>query len=287
MKSVVIIGSSGQLGTDLVDVFSNNSWNVTSLNHSDIEITDINSVSKVLGNLKFDWVINTAAFHKVDECEKDSEKAWRVNAFGQKNVALVANEMNSRSVFISSDYVFNGESNKPYSVNDQISPVNAYGHSKVGGEISTLSADKGNVVMRISSVFGKAGSSGKGGNFIETILKKASAGDELSVVDDITMAPTYTKDASTLLEGALSKDYAGILHGANSGETTWHGFAKYALDKVGVECKLKASTTDWSAALKRPKYSVLDSAVTSKEIASVPDWQSAVDRYLLEKGHIS
>ena len=287
MKTVVVIGSTGQLGTDLVSTFGQNGWAVAPVSHSEIEITDIESVRSVLGGTNFDWVINTAAFHKVDECEKNSEKAWLVNAQGQKNVALIAAEKRARSVFISSDYVFSGESSTPYRKNDLVSPVNAYGHSKAGGEIATLSTNPQNVVMRISSVFGKAGSSGKGGNFIETILKKARANEPLSVVDDITMAPTYTKDASVILEKALISDYAGVLHAANSGEATWHAFAKYAVSKVGISSEIAKSKTDWSQPLKRPRYSVLGSVDTEAEICSVQTWQSAVDRYLLEKGHLS
>ena len=107
--------------------------------------------------------------------EKDSEKAWNVNALGQKNVATIAAEQNARSVFISSDYVFSGEKGSPYLPSDPVSPVNAYGHSKAGGELSSLSVSDRNIVMRISSVFGSAGSSGKGGNFVETIINKAKS----------------------------------------------------------------------------------------------------------------
>lgn len=286
MKSIAIIGASGQLGTDLCEVFTNHGWEVKQLNHSQIEVTDENSVSKVLREIQFDWIVNTSAFHRVDECEKDSKRAWEVNCLGQMNVATIANSLGRKAVFISSDYVFNGESDSPYSVNERVSPVNAYGHSKVGGEVATLASSQDNVVMRISSVFGKAGSSGKGGNFIETILKKGRAGEPISVVNDITMSPTYARDAATTLESALSKGFSGTIHGSNQGSATWFDLASYALNRAGVSIEIASSTTDWSAPLRRPKYSVLDTSFTSKEVNHVPTWQDAVDRYLSEKGHI-
>ena len=286
MKTVAIIGANGQLGTDLCEVFANCGWEVRPLLHSEIEVTDQNSVSNILREIDFDWVINTSAFHKVDECERNPRRAWEVNSVGQKNVAVVANSLGKKAVFISSDYVFDGESSSPYSVTESVSPVNAYGHSKAGGELATLASNEKNLVMRISSVFGKAGSSGKGGNFIETILKKGRAGESLSVVNDITMAPTYTKDAAVILEVALSKGVSGVIHGANSGEATWFDFAKYSLEKAGISAEIAPSSTDWSTPLKRPRYSVLDSAMTTEDIVPVPTWQDAVDRYLAEKGYI-
>jgi dTDP-4-dehydrorhamnose reductase len=132
VKSVAIIGPNGQLGTDLVKTFKSAGWKVNPLTHSEIEVEKLDSVAKALKNTKSELVINTAAFHQVDECEKDSEKAWRINAVGPQNVAQIANDLGSKVVFISSDYVFSG--NLPmgtsYKEDDLVSPVNAYGHSK-------------------------------------------------------------------------------------------------------------------------------------------------------------
>ena len=126
MKTVAIIGPNGQLGTDLVKTFTAKGWKVLPLRHSEIEITNIDSVNQTLKSIKFDWIINTAAFHKVDECEKDTAMAWHVNALGQKNVATIADEQNAHSVFISSDYVFSGEKGSPYLPSDPFSPVNGF-----------------------------------------------------------------------------------------------------------------------------------------------------------------
>lgn len=287
MKTVAIIGPNGQLGTDLVKTFTSRGWEVLPLRHSEIEITDIDSVNQTLKSLRFDWIINTAAFHKVDECEKDTAMAWHVNSLGQKNVGTIANERGARSVFISSDYVFSGEKGSPYFPNDPVSPVNAYGHSKAAGEVSTLSVSSQNIVMRISSVFGSAGSSGKGGNFVETILNKAKSGDELKVVGDIKMSPTYTVSAARKLEEALSRDFSGIFHGSNNGIASWHEFAKKILELTNIKANLIETFTDWDNPLKRPRFSALSNMESSLKFESFESWEEALEDYLNEKGHLS
>lgn len=285
MKTVAIIGPNGQLGTDLVKTFSKQNWNVIPLKHSDIEITDIVSVNNCLKSMTFDWVINTAAFHKVDECEKDTGKAWNINAFGQMNIASVANEVGAKSVYISSDYVFNGKKDIPYLSNDPLSPINAYGHSKAAGEITTLSINSSNVVMRISSVFGTAGSSGKGGNFIETIIGKAKAGEELKIVGDIKMSPTYTVHAAEKLEIALSQGFTGIFHGSNRGVASWYHFATYVLDSSKLKTSIMETESDLNDTLKRPKFSALSNEIDETIFGISNSWQSAVNDYLIEKGY--
>ena len=286
MKTVAIIGPNGQLGTDLVKTFTNKGWEVLPLRHSEIEITNIDSVNQTLKSLRFDWVINTAAFHKVDECERDTAMAWHVNALGQKNVATIAYERHAHSVFISSDYVFSGEKGSPYLPSDPVSPVNAYGHSKAGGELCSLSVSDQNIVMRISSVFGSAGSSGKGGNFVETIINKAKSGDELNVVGDIKMSPTYTVDAASQLEHAISNDFAGIIHGSNAGVASWHEFAKKILDLTSLQTRILETETDWNSSLKRPRYSALANVDSNFDQTYSRTWEEALKSYLLEKGHL-
>ena len=288
MKSVAIIGPNGQLGTDLVKTFNSAGWAVIPITHDQIRIEEIASVRHALGGQKFEWVINTAAFHKVDECEKDPQKAWLINSTGQANVARVAHEVGAKSVFISSDYVFSGthEVGQSYSELDPVSPVNAYGHSKAAGELATLATNPENLVVRISSVFGSAGSSGKGGNFVETIINKAKAGDPLTVVNDIHMSPTYTVDASKVIVRALENSLSGILHGANAGSVTWFSFAKKILELTGLSTSLTESETDWSQPLKRPRNSALTTKITESEFTGNPQWDLSLHRYLVEKGHI-
>jgi len=286
VSSVSIIGPNGQLGTDLVKVFTKASWKVVPITHAEISVENAKSVLAALKSAQTEWVIDTAAFHKVDECEKDSQKAWEINVQGPKNVATVARDLGMRSVFISSDYVYSGNKGGRYSESDPVSPVNAYGHSKAGGEAVTLAASEKNLVVRIASVFGAAGSSGKGGNFVETIINKAKAGDPLSVVDDIVMSPTYTVDAAHKILELLNLEESGIFNATNSGCTTWFGFAQEILKQTKLQTELDSSKTNWESPLKRPKNSSLDISKIETLSINSPDWSDGLSRYLKEKGHI-
>ena len=288
MRSVAIIGPGGQLGTELVKTVNEAGWKVNPISHSQISVENLNSVATALKTNKSDWVINTAAFHKVDECEKDTEKAWLVNAVGPQNIAQIAADLGLRAVFISSDYVFSG--NLPigssYGINHDVSPINAYGHSKAGGEMATLASNNRNIVVRISSVFGSAGSSGKGGNFVESILDKAKTHESLNVVDDICMSPTYAVDASRVILLALQEEYSGRIHAANSGSASWFDFASQILKLTRNKSLLSPSKTNWELPLKRPKNSVLCGVETEIFSRKQPSWQDGLNRYLKEKGYI-
>lgn len=286
MNSVSIIGPNGQLGTDLVKVFSLAGWKVVPITHTEISVENFESVTKSLKSAKTNWVINTAAFHKVDECEKDSQKAWEINTLGAKNVAVVAKETEMRSVFISTDYVHSGTKGNAYTEDDHVSPINAYGHSKAGGEAVTLAVSENNLVVRISSVFGAAGSSGKGGNFVEAIVNKAKVGDSLNVVDDIIMSPTYTIDASRKILELMARDRCGIFNSSNSGSTSWFGFATEILAQTNLKTSLSASQTNWESTPKRPRNSSLNISKVETLVSQSPTWAEGLRNYLLEKGHI-
>lgn len=286
VTSVSIIGPNGQLGSDLVKVFTKANWKVFPISHAEISVENQQSVSGALMSAQTDWVINTAAFHKFDQCEKDSQKAWEINTYGAKNVATAARELGMRTIFISSDYVYSGDKGDSYSESDSVSPVNVYGHSKAGGEAVTLSVSEKNLVIRIASVFGAAGSSGKGGNFVETIINKAKVGDPLSVVDDIFMSPTYAVDAAQKILELMNLDESGVFHATNSGSTTWFGFAQEILEQTKLSAKLSSSKTNWESASKRPRNSSLDITKIENLLIDSPNWSDGLRRYLLEKNHI-
>ena len=289
MKSVVIIGPNGQLGSDLVKTFQKAEWEVNSLSHSDIQIEDWDSVQKSLTQFKADWIINTAAFHRVDDCEKNPEKSWLINARGPENIARVAKSMKAKVAFISTDYVFSGDKaiGNAYFPTDKISPINVYGHSKAAGEIATQIANEQNLVIRISSVFGSAGSSGKGGNFVETILKKARLNEHMNIVDDMHMSPTYTVDASSIIHSSINQGVNGTIHASNVGSTTWFQFAEEILKATGIKSEVNRIETNWEAIPKRPKNSVLGIDLNLTDPKIYQTWQDGLVRYLIEKGHIS
>jgi dTDP-4-dehydrorhamnose reductase len=196
-RKVAVIGCSGQLGTDLVEILSQDeSFEVLPLRHSDCDCTRPEEVKIVLRRLRPESVVNCAAYVRVDDCEDHLREAFEVNALGAFNVARTCCELDALCLHISTDYVFDGAKDTPYVESDMTIPINVYGASKLAGEHLVRQAAHRWLLVRMASLFGKTGARGKGGNFIETIIRKAKAGESLRVVDDVRMSPTYTYDAA-------------------------------------------------------------------------------------------
>ena len=239
---VAVIGSTGQLGTDLLEVLVDaGSYEVFGLSHREIECTDPVSIDKALKAARPDIVVNCAAFVRVDESEERPDDAFRVNSLGALAVARACAEIDALCVYISTDYVFDGGKGSPYTESDASHPINVYGASKLAGEYLVQQASPRWLVARMASLFGKAGSSGKGGNFVETILAKARAGEPLRLVNDIRMSPTYSRDGAQALEILLRQRASGLFHVANAGHCTWYEFACKALEVVGMEQQNRAN----------------------------------------------
>ncbi len=288
MKSVVIIGPHGQLGTDLTKRFLNSGWSVIPASHSEVAVEDFGSIGAFIESKNPEVVINTAALHQVAVCEKEVERSWKINAGGALNVARACDAVGAKSVFISTDYVFNGElpDYDSYNETSSVSPINVYGASKAAAELATLSTNENSLVVRISSVFGAAGSSGKGGNFVETILNKAKGGETLKVVDDMFMSPSYTVDIASKIDGLLNADASGIFHGNNSGSVTWNGFAQEILKLTGIDIQVEKTSTDWSVAPKRPRNSSMSTNSLTSIGVEQRSWKEALRAYLEEKKHL-
>jgi dTDP-4-dehydrorhamnose reductase len=279
---VAVIGI-GQLGSDLVKVFDD----VIPLTHKEIEVADFSSC-EVIKDIKPEVIINTAAYHKTDECEDDPEKSFLVNAIGARNIAKIAKDVNAVNIFISTDYVFDGAKGSPYSEDDVANPINAYGISKYAGELFTKYISKKYYILRVSSLFGVAGASGKGGNFVETMISKAKSGSELNVVDDITMSPTYTVDASIAIKKIIESDLPyGIYHVTNDGFCTWYEFAKAIFEVTGISANLFPTTSDkYPTKAKRPMNSSLSIDKIKSHGIAMRHWKEALKAYLIEKRHI-
>lgn len=280
---VAVIGARGQLGSDLIKEFKSDAVPLT---HEDIEVSDITSCEG-LREINPDVIVNTAAFHKTDECEDQPEKTFAVNTVGAKNIASIAGSIDAYTVYISTDYVFDGEKGSPYVETDYPNPINTYGISKTAGEFYTKITEK-HYIIRASSLFGVAGASGKGGNFIETMIKKAKNGDEIKVVDDMIMSPTYTKDAAKTIKSILERNLPyGTYHVTNSSSCSWHEFAKAIFDNLELEANLSPiKTASLNVKAKRPIFSALTSAKLEKNGLKMKDWRSALRDYLEEKGHL-
>ena len=289
-KKIALIGANGQLGSDIVSHFSQcDRYQLTALTRSDIDIRQADIVEQVLTSQKFDVVINSAAYVRVDDCEQEVETAFNVNAIGALNVARACRDIDALCVYISTDYVFRGDRPSPYTESDVPNPINIYGTSKLTGEYLVQQTAPRSLILRISSVFGKAGASGKGGNFVETMIKKAKAGDPLKVVNDIFMSPTYTYDAARLLDALLQSGQEGIIHGANGGQCSWHEFAVKALHLAGINHIIESiPASAFPTKATRP----MNSALTSDRLDPISTfkmrpWQEALAAYLVEKSHCS
>jgi dTDP-4-dehydrorhamnose reductase len=282
---IAIIGSTGQLGTDLVKTLGT-AHEVISLTHSDLEVADYDSLV-ILKEQRPDVVINTAAFHKTDQCEEEPKKTFCVNALGARNIAMMTKEIGATAVYISSDYVFDGSKKEPYTEESIPAPINTYGISKLAAEHFTRQNPK-HYIIRIASVFGKAGASGKGGNFVETMINKAKKNEHIMVVDDMWMSPTYTKDAASVLKGILELQLPyGVYHATNKGYCSWYQFAKEIFQITRLNPDLKPTKTDPNyGKAKRPAFSALTSTKLSKYNLEPRGWKEALRAYLIEKGHI-
>jgi len=283
---IAIIGSTGQLGTDLVKILQNE-HEVIGLTHKDIEVSDYKSCL-ILKELKPEVIINTAAFHKTDQCEEEPLKTFSVNAIGAKNVATISKEINAITVYISTDYVFDGSKTEPYTEEDTPNPINTYGISKLAGEFYTKQNPK-HYIIRVASLFGIAGASGKGGNFVETMIKKALNKEVINVVDDMWMSPTYTKDAALIIKKILEANIPyGVYHATNKGYCTWFQFAQEIFKLTGLTPIIKPIKTDQlQMKAKRPRFSALESIKLPKYGIQTRRWEEALHEYLIEKGYLS
>jgi dTDP-4-dehydrorhamnose reductase len=283
---IAIIGSTGQLGTDLVKLL-HNEHEVIGLTHKDIEVTDYNSCLILKGHHP-DLVINTAAFHKTDQCEEEPLKTFSVNAIGARNIRTISTEIGATTIFISTDYVFDGCKNEPYTEDDTPNPINTYGISKLAGELYTKQNPK-HYIIRVASLFGVAGASGKGGNFIESMMTKARKDEVLSVVDDMWMTPTYTKDAALTVKQIIEKTLpSGTYHATNQGYCTWFQFSRQIFTETSLNPTLKPiKTSELQVKASRPRFSALKSTKLPKYGIEMRDWKQALHDYLIEKRYIN
>jgi dTDP-4-dehydrorhamnose reductase len=280
---VAIIGANGQLGSDLVEVFSEEAIPLT---HRDLDVADFESV-QILNELKPDVVINTAAYVRVDDAEVKVEEAFRVNALGALNVAKACDELNAINVYISTDYVFDGTKNEPYTEDDVPNPINVYGLTKYSGELFTQNYSQQYYIVRVSSLYGKAGSSGKGGNFVDFMIQKARNAEEIKVVDDMFMSPTYTKDVAVMLKQFLAMEPTfGFCHMVNEGYCTWFDFTRDIFSILGRDAEVKPiKSSDIQRLARRPIFSALKNQILENSGLHMRNWKEALKAYLTEEGY--
>jgi dTDP-4-dehydrorhamnose reductase len=284
---ILLIGARGQLGTDLVKVLAG--WSVRALTRAELDVCDHGQARQAVLGLRPDVVVNTAAFHKVEDCENDPERSFRVNALAPHNLARACAEAQAALVHLSTDYVFGGGTGRPLTEADPTHPLNVYGASKLAGEYLVGQACPRHFVVRTSGLYGVAGASGKGGNFVELMIRLAREGKPIRVVNDQVLTPTSTADLARRIKHLLQTGAYGLYHVTSGGQCSWYEFAGRIFELLGLRPDFGPTTTAAQGAkVRRPEYSVLaHAAMEALGLPSMRPWPEAMEGYLKEKGHLT
>jgi dTDP-4-dehydrorhamnose reductase len=281
---VLLIGANGQLGSDLFKVFKAAGDTVVPVTHAQVDVCSEERVAEITVDAKPDVVVSTAAFHRVEECETRAALAFQVNGMGAMNLALACQRSGVILVNYSTDYVFDGKKSSEYDENDLPAPLNVYGTSKVVGEYLVAAYADRRFVIRTCGLYGVAGSRGKGGNFVETMVKKAMAGEPIRVVDDQVLTPTYTADLAEATRKLISTGKYGLYHVSSEGQCSWYEFTRHIMDCAGFGAKVSpVKSSEFASPVHRPTYSVLSKAKLRALGVSMPSWKDALPRYLAER----
>lgn len=283
---VLVIGINGQLGSEFPSAWPD--AELIGLTHAELDVTDGESVSRVIAEAGPDVVINTAAFHKVDVCEREPEASFRVNAIAPRMVAAAAQRAGAACVFTSTDYVFPGDLGRAYREDDARRALNVYGASKLAGEDLVQRACERAYIIRSSGLYGVRGASGKGGNFVETILARAAETGRLRVVQDQTLSPTFTHDLARAIRAVVIDCPPGRYHLTNRGAVSWFEFASMALRLAGLASSTTIEPTlseTGEDLVRRPAYSVLENAAADAQgLAPLRPIDEALATYMAMRG---
>ena len=280
---VLVTGAKGQLGSDLLSELSKRNIDAIGIDIEELDITDANATMELIKKIHcekaLDAIIHCAAYTAVDNAEENEELVTRINADGTKNIAKAAKDLDLAMMYISTDYVFNGEGERPWEPDDDREPLNVYGMAKYKGELCVEELLTKFFIVRISWVFGLHGN-----NFIKTMLRLGRERTAVSVVDDQIGSPTYTPDLSRLLADMILTDKYGRYHATNEGLCSWYEFALEIFKQAGVEVEVTPVSSDaFPVKAKRPHNSRMDkSKLTENGFELLPAWQDALKRYLSE-----
>lgn len=278
---VLVTGVKGQLGYDVVNELTARGHEAVGVDVQDMDITDAEAVDRVIKAAAPDAVIHCAAYTAVDAAEDNEEICRKVNAGGTQNIANVCKELDIKMIYISTDYVFNGEGERPWEPDDERGPVSVYGQTKYEGELAVQNTLEKYFIVRIAWVFGINGK-----NFVKTMLKLAETHDTLRVVDDQFGSPTYTFDLSKLLVDMIETEKYGVYHATNEGICSWYEFACAIFQEAGLGDRITVnpvSTAEYGAKASRPANSRMSKEkLTQNGFRKLPPWQDALKRYVAE-----
>ena len=290
---VLVIGKNGQLGKSIHKIIKNKKQinNFIFIGREELDFSNTQSIHSFFKNKKFDIIINCAAYTAVDKAEKEFDLANKINNIAVRELAKIANKQNTKLIHISTDYVFDGQKNKPYLETDLPNPINVYGKTKCAGENSLKKAMLFNaIIIRTSWVYSEFGK-----NFLTSIIKLGKKNNELKIVSDQIGSPTYATDlASTIIEIIKNKNFmqnnfaTEIYHYSNIGNISWFDFAEEIFRLTKIRCKIKPILTEnYFTLVKRPKNSVLNKSKILKKFSLKGRlWKSSLKMCIKSGGYI-
>lgn len=280
---ILLTGANGQLGSDLRPALAKHELIATTRNM--LDVTHPTQAREFIFAHKPDVLLNTTAFNKVDASEADASEALRVNALAAQQLALICRDLDIPLMHISTDFVFDGLKHSPYVESDLPNPLSAYGASKQAGELLVRAAWPRHFIIRTCGLYGVAGSSGKGGNFVNTMLRMAKEGKPINVVGDQICTPTSTQDLAAQLALLIETNAYGTYHVNNHGACSWHEFAAEIFKLAGLQADLNPiSSQQFGAPAVRPPYSVLqNAALQTLGLDHMRDWHEALAEYVALK----
>ncbi|MBD5529337.1 MAG: dTDP-4-dehydrorhamnose reductase [Lachnospiraceae bacterium] len=274
---ILVTGVKGQLGYDVVNELEKRGIEAVGVDIEEMDITDAASVSSVIHREMPDAVIHCAAYTAVDAAEENEALCRRVNADGTRNIAQVCKELDCKMIYISTDYVFGGQGERPWEPEDDRDPQSVYGQTKYEGELAVQELLDKYFIVRIAWVFGVNGK-----NFVKTMLKLSENHDTITVVNDQFGSPTYTYDLARLLVDMVLTEKYGVYHATNEGICSWYDFACAIFEEAGIDMTVKpVSTAEYGAKASRPANSRMSKEkLTENGFERLPAWQDALKRYL-------
>ena len=276
---VLVTGVKGQLGYDVVNELEKRGMEAVGVDIQEMDITDAAGVDRVIKAAAPDAVIHCAAYTAVDAAEENEEVCRRVNADGPRNIAKVCKDLDIKMIYISTDYVFDGQGERPWEPEDKQSPKSVYGQTKYEGELAVQETLDKYFIVRIAWVFGINGK-----NFVKTMLRLAETHDTITVVNDQFGSPTYTYDLAKLLVDMIQTEKYGVYHATNEGFCSWYDFACSIFKEAGVKVNVVPVTSaEYGAKANRPMNSRMSKEkLTQNGFERLPSWEDALKRYITE-----
>ena len=283
MNNILVTGSTGQLGSDVVKELLKRGYSTLSPNRSEFNLCSEDSIRNYILNSNCEAIVHCAAYTQVDKAEDEKDLCIKINATATKHIVKCAKILDIPMIYISTDYVFDGTKDGEYTENDETNPINIYGESKLAGEKYVQEILDKYYIVRTSWVFNINGK-----NFIETMLRLSKANNQLSIVNDQIGSPTYTKDLSRLLVDMIETNKYGLYHATNEGYCSWYEFADTIFKLANINIDIKAiNSNEYASRAKRPLNSKLSKdKLIEYGFKPLPHWEDALKDYLIRRGDL-